>query len=239
MARLIRRYFLQLLAAFVAMPRLGRAAPQAVAAGAIRWDAWYADTGSAREAQNALGYQPWQGRAPWFARRDGPNHITAVGTQADMDEECRAAAAYGLSYWAFVMYTDDSPMSVALHLYKASANRHLVNWCGIISPGFLGNDPFRAETGWQQKNEGWAGHFAEASYQTVEDGRPLLYVLWSEAEIAAYFAGELANFAVSLHDLRARCAVRGVSNPYVVIMAGKAAHAAAIARAVGACRGSG
>ena len=231
---LFRRGFLRRLLACTVVARLGRAASRPFIAGAIRWDAWYAGVGPAREAQNALGYARWQDRAPWFAKRDGPNHITVIGTQADMDEECRVAAAYGLSYWAFVMYAAESPMSVAWRLYKASANRHLVQWCGIVGPGFLGNDPFGRAAAWQAKDEIWVSHFADASYQKLEGGRPLLYVLWNDAGVGAYFAGRLTNFAVSLAYLRARCSAAGVGNPYVVIMAGKAAHSAAIAHAVGA-----
>ena len=234
MKPLFRRGFLRAMGVCTALAVPGRAAPRPIIAGAIRWDAWYADTGPPREAQDTLGYPPWQGRAPWFAKRDGPNHITAVGTQADMDEECRVAAAYGLSYWAFVMYAEDSPMSVAWHLYQASANQHMVNWCGIVGPGFLGNDPFRSTGAWQAKDDAWVRYFAQPEYQKLEGNRPLLYLLWSDFEIGAYFGGDLDNFAASLRYLRARCGAAGVGNPYIVIMAGKAAHSAEILRAVGA-----
>jgi hypothetical protein len=35
-------------------------------------------TGPAREAQNALGYPPWQSRAPWFAKVDGLPRLVAA-----------------------------------------------------------------------------------------------------------------------------------------------------------------
>jgi hypothetical protein len=203
-------------------------------AGAIRWDAWYADTGPAREAQNALSYPPWQSRAPWFAKVDGPDHITAVGTQADMDLECKYAAGMGLKYWAFDMYAPDSVMSVGWHLYQASVNRHMVNWCAIVGPGFFGNDPFRRNDLWHAKDEVLRGWFAQPIYQTVLDGRPLVYVLWSEAAITSYFGGDERNFAASIAWLRGRCRAAGVGDPFVVIMAGRAANSARIMRAVGA-----
>ena len=205
-----------------------------VIAGAIRWDAWYANTGPAREAQNALGYPPWQSRAPWFAKVDGPDHITAMGTQADMDMECRYAAAMGLKYWAFDMYAPDSVMSAGWHLYQTSLNRHLVNWCAIVGPGFFGNDPFRRTDLWHEKDEIFVRWFSQPEYQTVLGGRPLVYVLWSQNEIAPYFGGEMQNFAASLSFLKARCRAKGVGDPYVVIMAGRAATSAYIMREVGA-----
>jgi hypothetical protein len=187
-----------------------------VIAGAIRWDAWYADTGPAREAQNALGYPPWQSRAPWFAKVDGPDHITAVGTQADMDLECKYAAGMGLIYWAFDMYAPDSAMSVGWHLYQASVNRHMVNWCAIVGPGFFGNDPFRRPDLWHAKDEIFVRWFAQPEYQTVLGGRPLVYVLWSDFEMTSYFGGDERNFAASIAWLRGRCRAAGVGDPYVV-----------------------
>jgi hypothetical protein len=151
-----------------------------------------------------------------------------------MDQECHYAAGIGLKYWAFDMYAATSPMSVAWHLYQASAYKNLVNWCGIVGPGFLGNDPFSAASAWQAKDNAWVAHFAQPNYQKVEDGRPLLYILWSQSEIASYFAGADSNFAASLAYLRAGCRQAGVGDPYIVIMAGRAQTSAAIMRAVAA-----
>ena len=232
-----RRLFLKALATAPAINSCltsSAAAVTPVIAGAIRWDAWYSDTGPARAAQNTLGYPPWQSRAPWFAKLDGPNHLTAVGTQADMDQECRIAAAAGLKYWAFDMYAPTSPMSVAWRLYQASPNRHLVNWCGIVGPGFLGSDPFRRADLWQAKDNARVAYFAQANYQKVQGDRPLLYILWSQEQLASYFAGTDQNFAASVAYLRARCRAAGVGDPYIVIMAGWAATSARIMREVGA-----
>jgi hypothetical protein len=219
-------------AAGLALPAPAAAARKIIP-GAIRWDAWYAATGPAREAQNALGFPPWQSRAPWFAKIDGPDHLTAIGTQPDIDRECAFAAAAGLRYWAFVMFPPASEMSAAWRLYQSSPNRRLVDWCAIVGPGFLGNDPFARTDLWHARDETLLSWFGQPSYQTLA-GRPLIYVLWSEGEIATCFAGQRRNFAASLSYLRARCRALRIGNPYVVIMAGTAANSALISRAVGA-----
>lgn len=215
-------------------PRFARAATPSVIAGAIRWDAWYSPFGSAAQAQHTLSFPPWQSRAPWFARTDPHGNFTAIGTQADMDIECQSAAAMGLAYWAFVMYAPASPLSAGWHLYQSSPRRRLVNWCAIIGPGFLGNDPFARADLWQAKDRLWAEYFTQPTYQRVEANRPLLYLLWSAPEIASYFAGQMPDLAQSIAYLRAQCATAGLGNPYIAIMAGHPAHAAAIAHEIGA-----
>jgi hypothetical protein len=220
------------LGALPAPPRLRL--PSGVISGAIRWDAWYANTDVAREAQNALGYKPWQSRAPWFAKIDGPDHLTAIGTQADIDLECRFAADMGLKYWAFDMFAPKSSMSVAWHLYQSSPNRHLINWCAIVTPAAFGNDPFRNTDVWQANDEIFVNWFGQKAYQTVLGNRPLVYVFWSPSDIGKYFGGETGNFARSLDYLRARCRAMQLGNPYIVIMAGAAASSAEILRDVGA-----
>jgi hypothetical protein len=151
-----------------------------------------------------------------------------------MDQECQIAAAGGLKYWAFDMYAQTSPMSVAWQLYQACPNRHLVNWCGIVGPNFLGNDPFRRADLWHAKDDAWVTYFAQSNYQKVQGNRPLLYILWSQGEMAPYFAGADQNFAASVDYLRARCRAAGVGDPYIVIMGGWAATSARIMREVGA-----
>jgi hypothetical protein len=83
-----------------------------------------------------------------------------------MDAEIRYAHEAGIDYWAFVMYPKTFPATTGgLDLYLNSAHKKDVRFCMM-------SDHLDNETMDRLLN-----YFKNPSYQTVLDGRPLLYLL--------------------------------------------------------------
>lgn len=211
-----------------------------VLAGAIRWDAWYSQAGAARLAQNELGPQELQYRAPWFAQVVSPYKVNCTGTQAHMDLELQLAAQAGIDYFAFCRYPTLSPwagsgdnyqpheLDVGFTLYNASAYKPLVKWCAIVSLfNFGALDGWTGPSGdWQQACNWWVTQFEDTQYQKVLGNCPLVYLL--STDTSGYFGGSMTNAATMVTYLRAQCAAVGLGNPYFVIQTFYGSDAAAM-----------
>lgn len=241
--RMSRRYFLESLAAGIAVAPLSSAAvtPQQastratdIIAGAIRWDAWYKREDASLSAQSSLSSQRYYKRAPFFCSVATASQVYCTGTVKEMDAEIHAAVKGGLKYWAFDWYAPDSSLRTAWTLYRQSRYRNLINWCGLVGPSLLGSVPF-SNNKWQDNMRDWAGYMREPNYQKVTAGeanRPLLYILWDESQLKWYFDNDLANVRKCIDCLRDNLTHFGNSSPYVVIL--DATAGAPIARAIGA-----
>jgi hypothetical protein len=230
-----------LVGASLVRSRAAAAAPAGITPVFIRWDAWYSQDPPARWAQDALGPRQWQFRAPWFASVVAPDHIEASGGQAEMDLEIDAAAAAGIKAWAFNWYVPAAggppgapAMARGWQLYRSSRRRSKVRWCALAAPGYLGALPWSNGDARRAAIDAWLGYFGEPDYLTCLGGRPVLFILWSDADVATYFDAAPRNVARALADLRSRCAAARIGDPYVVVMNGGAATAAATMRAIGA-----
>lgn len=218
----------------------GRARAQSRCAfGAIRWDAQYCDIQGQPcfEEEQILGPSKWQSRSPLHARVTGPDTIRFEPSQVSFDAEIRAAHDGGLSYWAYLCYSDPRTASINLQhtmmrglaYHRSSAVRGQVNIALIAPTNTLGRTgqfdlPVRL----------LAGLIGEGGYQTCLDGRPLLYVYYNEADIAGYWSGSLDNLKASLDALRMRCQQQRSGNPYVVVMIGQPDKAERVRVALGA-----
>lgn len=173
-------------------------------AGAIRWDAW---TGGKITAQveRTLGPKKYNHRMPWFGRVIGENQVRIDGgTQAIMDQEIDFAADAGLDYWAFLLYEEPGSMSRAIKQYLASAMRRKINFCLILHNAF----GVSAEQ-WPKERDRAVALLQEPGYQTVLDGRPLVYAF----EVKFQGAFPTARFA----EFRQAANKAGL-NPYFVFM---------------------
>jgi len=161
--------------------------------GAIRWDAWYGRSGPVKQTEVSLGPPKYHFRLPWFARVVGAGKVSINGDfQEIVEKEIAYAAEAGLNYWAFVDYWDDSNMSIALRRYRAAQDKRGVRFCLIEEGTRLDTVGVR---GWARLVE----HFKDPNYQTVLEGRPLLFVFvktqrlgrkaWQELGVAATAAG--------------------------------------------------
>jgi hypothetical protein len=138
--------------------------------GAIRWDAW---TGGAvtKQVERTLGPAKYHDRLPWFAKIVGKNEVRIDGSrQTVMDREIAFAADAGLDYWAFLVYPKRSPMSVALAQYLKSPARKRLRFCLILHSTLKVKDAL-----WPAERDRVVGLLREPGYQTVLDGRPLVY----------------------------------------------------------------
>ena len=170
--------------------------------GAIRWDAWSGGQVTA-QVERTLGPDKYRDRLPWFAEVVDDKTVKIGNTnqemlQGTMDEEIRFAADAGLDYWAFVMYPEQDSMSKALQLYLESKRSDAVKFCVILH----NNIGVQAKE-WPQERERLIKMFRDSRYQTVLDGRPLVYL----------FSANLDRFK----ELREIVAKEGI-NPYYVYM---------------------
>ncbi len=179
--------------------------------GAIRWDAW--TPGS--EWEKNLGPRQWRGRLPFYGRETGPDQVEIRGdTQEVLDQEIAYAHAAGLDYWAycFSLPTDLSkePDEYAVKLHLSSKHKTDMHFSFILmGPGYWGPGekyPQAADT--------LAKYFADPAYQKVEDGRPLLFIFYTEA-LTKYWGSEAAAKA-GLDTIRARAVAAGLKPPLIV-----------------------
>jgi len=169
--------------------------------GAIRWDAWTGGNVTA-EVERTLGPKKYQDRLPWFAKVIDEKTAKIDGNQqAIMDRELDFAAAAGLDYWAFLVYEEAAPMSAALKQYLQSKKRNQVRFCLILH-----NTLNAKSEHWPKERDRAVALLKEPGYQTVLDGRPLVYA----------FCGEPFPFG-RFNEFLAAARVKGL-NPYCVYM---------------------
>ncbi len=172
--------------------------------GAIRWDAWFGDTGSTtvgREVERSLGPAAFHNRLPFYARQLSSGAVEVRGNrQSVVDTEITLAHGAGLDYWAFVMYPGSFPATALLDLYLRSPHKRDLRFCMIVEQL---DDATQARL---------VRYFRDAAYQTVLDGRPLLYTIGPQRLDDSKWPDGRARFAL----LRAAAAAAGAKNPYIV-----------------------
>lgn len=169
--------------------------------GAIRWDAW---TGGdiTKQVERTLGPEKYHDRLPWFAEVIDDKTVKIDGSrQAIMDGDINFAVAAGLNYWAFLLYEEPNPMSVALKQYLQSKQRNRIRFCIILHNTLTA----RSEQ-WPKERDRAVALLEDPGYQTVLNGRPLVYA----------FAGD--NFPFSRFSEFLTAAREKGLNPYCVYM---------------------
>jgi hypothetical protein len=169
--------------------------------GAIRWDAW-AGGPVTKQVERTLGPAKYHDRLPWFAEVVGENEVRILGgRQPVMDREIEFAANAGLDYWAFLVYPQQNTMSVPLALYLKSPARKRIAFCLILHNTLKSPDAL-----WPKERDRAVGLLRQPGYQTVLDGRPLVYA----------FVGREFPFG-RFAEFRAAAKEAGL-NPYCVFM---------------------
>ncbi len=177
--------------------------PQPPIVGAIRWDAWYGDKSMTPAVETSLGQPKYHFRLPWFAHIEAGDKVTINGDSAAiMEQEIAYAAQAGLNYWAFLDYLDEAPgMSIGLKRYLAAKDKKGVRYC-LVEEGD------RLDKTGTQAWSGLIGHFHHPDYQTVLDGRPLLYVFNKTQKLGK----------AEWDELKRQTIAAGVKAPYLVLM---------------------
>ena len=171
--------------------------------GAIRWDGWYGEGFVVRQTEASLGQPKYHFRLPWFARVVGEDKVSINGdSQAIIEQEIAYAAQAGLNYWAFVDYWHEDPnMHLALNRYLGAKNKKGVRFCFVEEGRRL--DKVRTQ-GWSRLVE----HFRHPDYQTVLNGRPLLFVFVKTTRLGK----------PEWDELRRQSIAAGLKAPYLVLM---------------------
>ncbi len=165
-----------------------------VIVGAIRWDAWSGGD-ITEQVERTLAPKKYHNRLPWFAEVTDDNTVRINGGSKDiMDLEIEFAATAGLDYWAFLVYGKNlESMSIGLKHYLSSQKRDQINFCVILA-----NTLGAKDDQWPIERDRIVSLIKEPGYQTVLNGRPLVYVFassigsfdrFAEVKIAARKAG--------------------------------------------------
>jgi hypothetical protein len=184
--------------------------------GAIRWDAWFADTVNPYEKN--LADKQWHGRLPFYAKVISDTQVEVRGDKQEVvDQEIAYAKAGGIDYWAFLYYQpgirkdgfNHDYMNRARRLYMSSKHKSDVNFCLIVYPkGATDKDI----------NE-WLAMLQEPSYQKVAGGRPLLYLMfWDQKDSVEGVFGTKEIGHAWIDKLRQRIMQTGQMNPYLVTL---------------------
>ena len=170
--------------------------------GAIRWDAWYGEGEVVKQTELSLGPPKYHFRLPWFARVLGADKVRINGDSREIiEKEIAYAATAGLNYWAFVDYWDDAGLSIALRRYRAAPDKRGVHYC-FVEEGSRIDEV--GTNGWARLVE----HFKDPNYQTVLNGRPLLFLFAKSARLGRSDWRELGQAAEAA----------GSKRPYLVLM---------------------
>ena len=171
--------------------------------GAIRWDAWYGDGGATKAVEASLGQPKYHFRLPWFARVVGEGKVSINGdSQAIVEQEIDYAAKAGLNYWAFLDYgSEASDMHIALNRYRSAKDKKGIRYCFVEEGPRLDGV---GTTGWKRLVE----HFRHTDYQTVLEGRPLLFVFVKTTKLGKNEWDELKRQTIAA----------GMKAPYLVLM---------------------
>lgn len=191
------------LAALLLAPLAALAVDGRPIVGAIRWDGWYGDRMVTKAVEASLGQPKYHFRLPWFAQVQGDQSVRINGdSQAIVEQEIAYAAEAGLNYWAFVDYWNEAPgMSVALNRYLVAKDKRGIRFCFVEEGHRLDKI---GSAGWKRLVE----HFRHPDYQTVLDGRPLLFVFVKPAKLGK----------PEWDELKRQSLAAGLKTPYLVLM---------------------
>jgi hypothetical protein len=177
--------------------------------GIIRWDAWNLYNGQydfmSNFSHQYLSIERFHYRLPFFAKIFSDSNVTFNGdTQEIMDQEILYAKQAGFDYWAFDTYCSYGPncstnitsciqyaQNISIHfcplnptyglkLYLSSQYVSLINFTLLLLHNTLCDDILQ---------ESYIELMTHPQFQTVLDGRPLLY-LFEFGDLEAELCGD-------------------------------------------------
>ncbi len=178
--------------------------------GAIRWDAW--TEGNVWQAN--LNPPKWHSRVPFYGRILSENEVHVVGDSTEViEQEIDFAHAGGLDYWIFLFHNAEDwragKNNYGLSHYLASKKKAQLGFCLMVLPA-------PAES-WERLIGVLLEQLKEPSYQTLADGRPLVYLLfWDTYGDPERYWGDLTTGRKMIESLRQRVIQAGYKNPYLV-----------------------
>ncbi|CAF0865488.1 unnamed protein product [Rotaria sordida] len=221
--------------------------------GIIRWDAWNLINGQydaiSYYSHRAMSPEHFHYRLPFFAKINSDTNVTINGdTQEIMDEEILYAKFAGFDYWAFDTYCAFGPncttnSSYCVQYYKQTSNQYcpqnpayglnrylssqyvsLINFTFVLLGSSPCDDKFQ---------ESYIEFMIHPQFQTVLDGRPLLYLFQFDDEEAQLCGGGWHGSGQVFNNFRQKVINRGLKNPYMVLMDGDIERCKTNAAAIG------
>ncbi|MDE6142365.1 MAG: hypothetical protein K2G03_07150 [Bacilli bacterium] len=164
--------------------------------GAIRWDAWVGDANPVGlEVENTLSNPKYKNRLPFYSKMEGDSLKIRCTDKDTIRKEIEYASTYGIDYFAFCWYPNNSGLDIARKIFL-EINQNTLKWCLI-----LGTNPFTLDDAdWLIKE------FSKESYLKI-DNRPVIYLfnvnsslleivnyLRANSNYKPYFVGLVWNF---------------------------------------------
>ena len=206
---------------------------------AIRWDAWYTNgpNDPGHYTAVALSKPEWRARAPLHAQFDSSGKITWAPSQATFDAEIRAA--HGANFcWAYLVYGKnhmidlENSMMKGLAFHRSSAIKSEVKYALMTQATLLG-----VENNYNDAVNATIQLMRDDNYQHISlqgASRPLLFFFYDPGDVNAAFGGSLEKLKKPIDSIRKTSIEQGLGNPYIVVLAGPAAKAEAVRKALGA-----
>ncbi len=170
--------------------------------GAIRWDAWYGEGAVVKEVERSLSPRKFHFRLPFFAHVLADDRVSIDGNALGVvEKEIAYAANAGLNYWAFVDYGDKGDLTIARRRYQKARDKHGLRFCLIEESSRIDTQDARA---WPRL----VSFFQDPNYQTVLEGRPLLFVFGCPKKVGKKEFQDLGEAAIAT----------GGKRPYLVLM---------------------
>jgi hypothetical protein len=154
------------------------------------------------EVERSLGPRKFHFRLPFFARVLADDKVSINGAAPGViEKEIAYAGDAGLNYWAFVDYGDEGNLTIARRRYQAARDKRGLRFCLIEEGGRIDGQGTR---GWPRL----ISFFQDPNYQTVLEGRPLLFL----------FGGPKKVGKKEFQELDAAAMATGGKRPYLVLM---------------------
>ncbi|MEO6454951.1 MAG: hypothetical protein ABIN97_12795 [Ginsengibacter sp.] len=183
--------------------------------GAIRWDGWYygrSDDDITAILEKTLAPKEFHNRLPFFAKEISDDSVYINGSSQEViDEEIAYAKTCGLDYWAFVMYPENTGLSIGLKNYLASKYRGDINFCVITEEARLTN----VDTSYTNNI---LTLIKQPGYQIVLENRPLWYIGFVDSAHVQKAWGGFRQMKSKIDSMRNTIIEAGLGNPYIVIM---------------------
>lgn len=187
--------------------------------GAIRWDAYCTLQGQNinKMVSRTLSPSAWNGRAPFFATKNG-RVIDLVCSQATMDAEITYAHNAGMSHWIYLHYgvDDTDPMNNGWHWHQSSLIKNDMNWVLMMQFGDM-----RSSLNATQIINMYVPYFQQTNYLKVGANRPVFYIYFDSnyaTQLNAYWGNSTANFAAGLAAIKTAANNAGLGDPYFVCL---------------------
>ncbi|HDM76124.1 MAG TPA: hypothetical protein ENG51_06585 [Deltaproteobacteria bacterium] len=188
--------------------------------GAIRWDGWW----HGNLWQEHLEPSQYHNRLPFYTTWNGSIPIVEGDAQSVTDQEILYAHDALMDYWAFCWYYPQSwpgadSYNYGWKNYLASSHKFDINFCLLIQVAHIGT-----VSQWPSMIDTFIDFFKEPTYQTVCNGRPLMYI-FSAIDLESHF-GSASAARDALDDLRDAAVAEGLELPYIVALAWNASDGA-------------